>query len=140
MCVVSRCFSVYITYREEKNGEMVYGFRFFFFLLLLFSSPEDVLPSNVNILLNMLIYFLYSYIQPGMILFIEKRGSEHDFFLGLFNSQIYTKYLLILFNDQIFFAAESIFFFKYCNSGILHWNQQNIICLSVRISFWKNKK
>lgn len=45
-----------------------------------------------------------------MILFIEKRGSEHDFFLGLFNSQIYTKYLLILFNDQIFFAAESIFF------------------------------
>lgn len=142
MCVVSRCFSVYITYRGKKTGRWFMDLEFFF-LLLLFSSPEDVLPSNVNILLNMLIYFLYSHVQQGWFYSLKKKGVQNTIFfsfcLGRYSTvkyiqNIYSFYLMI---RLFFFTAESIFFFEYYNSGILHWNQQNIICLSVRISFWK---
>lgn len=73
-----------------------------------------------------------------------KKGVQNTIFFSFFVwdystvkyiQNIYSFYLMIR-----FISRWINFFSKYYNSGILHWNQQNIICLSVRISFLKKNK
>lgn len=126
MCVVSRCFSVYITYREEKNGEMVYGFRFFFSYFY-YSLLLKMFYHLTWIYYWICLFIFYILIYNQGWFYSLKKGVQNTIFFWDYSTvkyiqNIYSFYLMIRFFlplNQFFFSNTVILVYYIEISRIL---------------------